>query len=301
MFIADGHCDTLYMVGVSGNSLLGCTVTPQRLKAGGVTLQTCAMWSGRAGSRANYSQIIYSQYQAVKTLQNAGLVQVDDPSEAVEGKQQFMLSMEGCEVFQDGIGFVAKWRERGMRIGNIVWNNENKFATPAVVNQKTPMTREGVRIVKEMQRVGIAVDASHLNDQGFFDLFDLGGKPPMASHSCCRHLCDQPRNLTDRQIRMMIDAGGYIGVNFYPEFLSPNKKATCEDVVNHIDHICQLGGGDIVGFGSDYDGIKTVPSDLRHPGELVRLFDALDSRGYSMDAIKRIAGLNFKSYFDRIR
>ncbi len=69
-----------------------------------------------------------------------------------------------------------------------------------------------------MQRQGISVDVSHLNEAGFWDLFAKGERPPMASHSCCRALCDHVRNLTDDQIRAMIQYGGYIGVNFYPRF-----------------------------------------------------------------------------------
>lgn len=70
----------------------------------------------------------------------------------------------------------------------------------------------------------------------------------MASHSCCRALCDHVRNLTDDQIRAMIQYGGYIGVNFYPRFLSADCKADSVTIAQHIDHICQLGGSDIVGI-----------------------------------------------------
>ena len=114
-------------------------------------------------------------------------------------------------------------------------------------------------------------------------------------------MCDHFRNLTDEQIRMMIQYGGYIGVNFYPVFLSEDGKADSITIAQHIDHICQMGGVDIVGLGSDFDGIEIAPDDLRHPGELANLFDALDRMGYDDEAIEKIAGRNFLAYFDRIR
>ena len=151
-----------------------------------------------------------------------------------------------------------------------------------------------------MQAVGMAVDTSHLNEAGFWDILEKTDVPPLASHSCCKALCDHFRNLTDDQIRAMIDKGGYIGVNFYPAFLSADGKADAARVAEHIDHICQLGGAGIVGFGSDFDGIETTPSDIRHAGEVPNLLDALRNRGYDGETLEGIAGMNLVRYFERI-
>ena len=151
-----------------------------------------------------------------------------------------------------------------------------------------------------MQRLGMAVDTSHLNEGGFYDIFARTDRPPMASHSCCRALCDHCRNLTDDQLKLLIREGGYVGINFYPSFLSPEGTADCDLIARHIDHICQLGGEKIVGFGSDFDGIETTPADLRHPGELGNLTEALRRLGYSEEAIAGVAGGNLLAYYDRI-
>lgn len=301
MFIADAHCDTLFRLGVAGAALSDCQVNPANLQAGGVTLQTCALWSGPKGPGGDYAAIADAEYAAADVLKQAGLTQVDDPAEAVGGKSQFMLSLEGCEVLQDDPASVAHWRQRGVRMGALVWNHVNALATPAKVNADDGLTAQGVRIAKEMQRLGMAVDVSHLNERGFYDLFLKGDRPPMASHSCCMSLCGHFRNLTDDQIRMMIQYGGYIGVNFYPRFLDEDCRADAALIARHIDHICQMGGIDAVGLGSDFDGIELSPDDLRHPGEMGRLFDALDRMGYDEDAMEKIAGRNFLAYFDRIR
>ena len=300
MCIADTHSDTLFNLS-RGMKLNEIDITPDRLRKGGVTLQTFALWSGPKGPGGDYNALAEKEYAARQQFIDAGIPQVDDPSEAVAGKPHFMLSLEGCEVFQDGIEKVAFWRDRGIRMGAPVWNNENALGTPAKKNSTDGLTDYGVKIINEMQRLGIAVDVSHLNEQGFYDLFAKGHRPPMASHSCCRALCDHFRNLTDDQIRLMIRDGGFIGVHFYPAFLTLEGEADAALLARHIDHICQLGGAQIVGFGSDFDGIERYPSDLRHPGQMGNLIAALENLGYSEEAIENIAGKNLLSYFARLK
>ena len=301
MFIADTHSDTLFSLGVMKRPLQELCITPERLRTGGVTLQTFALWSGPEGRSGDYERIAREEYEAVAQLTAAGLRQVDDPSEAKAGESCFMLSLEGCEVFERDLSAVKKWRDRGVRMGALVWNNVNLLGTPAKVNADDGLTPYGLSVVHEMQRLGMAVDVSHLNEAGFYDLFRRGHRPPMASHSCCRALCDHFRNLTDDQIRMMIQYGGYIGVNFYPTFLSESGAASSVDIARHIDHICQLGGADIVGLGSDFDGIETVPADVAHPGQLPALFDTLRSMGYDDEALRKVAGQNLLDYYERLR
>ena len=300
MYIADTHSDTLYNL-ARGQKITEVDITPDRLREGGVTLQTFAMWSGPKGPGGDYAALAEAEYAARQQFIDVGINQVDDPSEAASGKPHFMLSLEGCEVFQDGLDKVAFWRERGVRMGAPVWNNENALATPAKKNADDGLTDYGVQVIREMQKLGMAVDVSHLNERGFYDLFATGLRPPMASHSCCRALCDHFRNLTDDQIRMMIQYGGFIGVNFYPAFLSADKEADTVTLAQHIDHICQLGGADIVGFGSDFDGIERYPEDLRHPGQMGNLLRALRDYGYNEEAIEKIAGRNLIEYYQRIK
>ncbi len=300
MFIADTHSDTLFNL-ARGAKIDEVDITPARLHDGGVTLQVFAMWSGPKGPGGDYAALAEKEYAARQQFIDAGIPQVDDPSEDKAGKPHFMLSLEGCEVFQDGLEKVAFWRERGVRMGAPVWNNENALATPAKKNADDGLTDYGVKVINEMQRQGIAVDVSHLNEQGFYDLFMKGSRPPMASHSCCRSLCDHFRNLTDDQIRMMIQYGGFIGVNFYPAFLSEDKVADTTTLAQHIDHICQLGGAEIVGFGSDFDGIERYPADLRHPGQMENLLNTLRDYGYEDEALEKITGQNLLDYYARIK
>ena len=298
MFIADTHSDTLYAIGV--HNAKNTMITPDRLAEGGVTLQVFALWTGAKGNKGDVAGIVNAELSAVPGMIAAGLRKVDDPADAKEGEHAFMLSVEGGEVFEAGLHTIAQWREKGVRMAALVWNNENRIGFPAKGGSTQGLTDYGVQAVKEMQRLGIAVDTSHLNEAGFYDIFAKTDLPPMASHSCCRALCDHARNLTDEQLKLMIREGSYVGVNFYPWFLSDSGKADVKRVAEHIDHICQLGGEKIVGFGSDFDGIECVPAGLEHAGQIPNLIAELRARGYDQPTIEGIAGQNLLASSGRI-
>ena len=300
MYIADTHSDTLYAMGVQHAPADRLMITPERLRQGGVTLQVFALWTGGKGNKGDVAGIVQAELSQVPGLIAAGLRQVTDPADAGDGEQCFMLSVEGGEVFEPGLHTVQHYRDRGVRMAALLWNNENALGYPAKSGDRRGLTDYGVRVAREMQRVGMAVDVSHLNEAGFYDLFAKTDRPPMASHSCCRALCDHFRNLTDEQLRLMIRGGGFVGVNFYPNFLSGDGRADAALIARHIDHICQLGGAEIVGFGSDFDGIETTPDNVRHPGDIPNLLDELRRLGYDDAAVAGIAGENLKRYFARI-
>ena len=108
-----------------------------------------------------------------------------------------------------------------------------------------------------------------------------------------------PRNLWKEQARAIIERGGFIGVNFYSEFLRLGGGATMDDAVRHVDALMELGGEDVVGFGSDFDGIESWPEGLGHPGEFPNLLDALRRRGYSEAVLEKLAGLNLWNVLKR--
>ena len=300
MYIADTHSDTLYAMGVQHAPADRLMITPERLCQGGVTLQVFALWTGGKGNKGDVAGIVQAELSQVPGLIAAGLRQVTDPADAKVGEQCFMLSVEGGEVFEPGLHTVQLYRDKGVRMAALLWNNENALGYPAKSGDRRGLTDYGLQVAREMQRVGMAVDVSHLNEAGFYDLFAKTDRPPMASHSCCRALCDHFRNLTDEQLRLMIREGGFVGVNFYPHFLSEDGRADAALVARHIDHICQLGGAEIVGFGSDFDGIETTPDNVRHPADIPNLLDELRRLGYDDAAIAGIAGENLKRYFARI-
>ena len=295
MIICDTHCDTLFNLAVRPGSKLD--VTMEALQAGGVSLQTLALYVGK-GRQGDVEALFAEMFHQFDLLKAAGWHQVDDPSEAVDGQVSVMLSIEGCEPFDKGLEVIGEYRRRGVRMAAITWNHENTLAYPAMGGSTQGLKPYGLEAIREMQRLGIAADVSHLNDAGVKDILNKCDKPPMASHSNCRALVDHPRNLSDGLLRDIFAAGGYVGVNFWPTIVG--EPATIDRVIDHIVHMYEIGGEGKVGFGSDFDGIERKPEGLNGPADFPKLIAALRRRGFSEKDVEDIAGLGLVRYFGRI-
>ena len=299
MIICDTHCDTLYMRALQPQEM-PC-VTMENMIKGGMSLQTCTLFAGSKGMSDHPHDKALAEYAAFERLaQNEGWEKVDSPLQAEEGKVKILLSIEGGEIFEGSVERVHEFHARGVRMAALTWNNENEIGHPAKHGSKEGIKTQGWEILRAMADLRMAADTSHLNEAGFWDLIDRHSQPPMASHSCAKKLRPHFRNLTDEQIRAMAARGGWIGVNFYPWFLGDSEDACIEDIVNHIDHMCQLGAYKHVGFGSDFDGIEVRPRDCRSPADVPKILDALRRRGYSEEAVEDIAGRNFLDYYRRL-
>ena len=165
----------------------------------------------------------------------------------------------------------------------------------------------GRELLREMERLGIILDTTHLCDESFRDALDHFGGPVWASHSNCRSLVPHNRQFSDDQIRELIDRGAVIGAVLDAWMLVPNwvrgrttpeaAGVTLRTVVEHIDHICQLAGNARhCGIGSDLDGAfgrEQCPTDVHTIADLARLPALLSERGYSDDDVRAIAHGNF--------
>ncbi|NLB89924.1 MAG: hypothetical protein GX786_01715 [Clostridiales bacterium] len=298
MILCDTHADTL--TAMAFNTKPKPDITFDSAKTGKVNLQVFALWSGENPTNENIEKRMHAQYQAGQQLLDHGWIQLENIAEITQHSTAFIYSIEGCEIFNDSIDPISSWYEKGVRMAGITWNYENKLGSPAKNGSSQGLTAYGVKAVKEMQQLGIAVDTSHLNEQGFYDIFLKTNLPPLASHSCCNSLCSHFRNLTDEQIRLLISQNGYIGINFYPCFLSESGQASIDTIIDHIAYVCDLGGENHVGFGSDFDGIELYPTDITGPEHFPLLLEKMIQRGFSKESVEKIAGLNFINYYKRI-
>ena len=291
MFIADAHCDTLYEIGICHTAPERCVVTPSRLSAGGVGLQTFALFAGKHGTQGTAYQDGLDMLAAVPKL---GVpVLTGDLPDAPPDVPTGILSCEGGEMLEGSIERFHEFMEKArLRMIALTWNFENEIGYPAVGGEKRGLKPFGFELLRAMDAAGVRADVSHLNEAGFWDLMERAALSPIASHSDCRWLCDVPRNLTKAQVRALIERKAFIGVNFYSDFLRADGRATLDDVVRHIDAICELGGERVVGFGSDFDGIEAWPDGLSDPTGFPALLDALRRRGYPEQTLTNIAGLN---------
>lgn len=298
MYVCDTHADTLYGRAMRPGQK-EFDVTLDKLVQGGVTVQTLAMFVGGNPDRGHVKEAFDKMHLALEQIKKEGWKQLFDFRDGTEGESAFVLSVEGCDLLQDDLSMIEDWRKMGVRMAALTWNHENGVATPAAHGPEKGLKPFGREAVKEMQRLGIAVDTSHLNVRGFYDLLEMG-IVPLASHSCCTALCNHRRNLTDQQLKDLFQAGGYVGVNFYPHFLRDDGKADVSDVCDHILHMLEMGGEGHIGFGSDFDGIECKPEGLAGPQDFPALLNALKLRGLTEAQIRGIAGENLLRYYDRI-
>ena len=288
--VCDAHCDTLSHL-VSGGTLENAAITPERLAAGGVSLQVFALF-------ATYGRGIEPYEKARRMLSAAGEFPVPVLTGALPAAlpdaPTGVFSIEGGEILQGSLERFAEFDAAArVRMIALTWNFENEIGYPAKNGPEGGLKPFGLSLVREMNRKGVLCDVSHLNEAGFWDVIEHSTLPPVASHSNARALCEHTRNLTEAQIRAVIEKKGYIGVNFYSAFLANGRAATLEDVYRHVDAILQLGGEDVVGFGSDFDGIDAWPEGLANPADFPALLNFLAARGgYAPEVLEKIAGGN---------
>lgn len=290
MFTADTHCDTLYSL-MKGEDPAKLMVSKEKMELGNVGLQTFAMFTGSKGTKGTPYKDALDMIACIDRLGIPMLYKKlpDEPPKVPTG----IVSIEGGEALEGNIARLREFYEKtGLRMIALTWNFENEIGHPAKLGPEPGLKPFGIELLHEMDKLGIYADVSHLNKSGFWDVVENMVLPPIASHSNARSLCDVPRNLYDDQIKAIINKQGYIGINFYTNFLTKTGKSDIDDVVRHIDYIADLGGIDVLGFGSDFDGIELWPDGLENSSCFPNLIDALLKRGYTDEQVRKMAGMN---------
>ena len=308
MKVIDMHCDTvgeLWKAEKAGKPMSlrqnNLHIDLTKMQKGDYLLQNFAMFVflGREKDPlVNVLEMIDVYRRAM--AENADLIAPvlryeDIGKNAAAGKMSGMLTIEEGAVLKGNPYVVRSLYELGVRMLTLTWNFENEIGYPNTIvkakdydpNRFYGLKPEGIEIVREMNRVGMIVDVSHLNDDGFWDVVKYCDGPFVASHSNARAVCDHTRNMTDDMIRALADKGGVMGLNFCGDFLNPNGKSRVEDMVRHAKHIVSVGGIGVLGLGTDYDGIDG-DLELDHCDKMQLLAQALDQAGFSTTEIEAI-------------
>lgn len=164
------------------------------------------------------------------------------------------------------------------------------------------LTDFGREVVEEMNRLGMIIDLAHFNRKGFYDALEESEDPVIVSHANVDGVTPHHRNLTDRQLRKLAEAGGVLGLSLVPNFIKDvdnRTEVTLADFLDHVDHIRDLIGTDHIGLGSDFDGGAGFPevSDVR---DFPKITEGLLSRGYSDGDIEKILGGNLLRVFEEV-
>lgn len=268
--IFDGHSDLLY--DVTRRRLAGEDRVLERchldlLRRGGVEGLVLAMWTSAPGETF-WKDVPGAETAAIRMerMMDCALAEfaecpwlavVRDVEEAeranAAGKLYAFLAVEGMAVMETDLRWLERWREFGVRIGMLTWNEENALAAGAKGDPQKGLTALGKLAVRRMEELGMVVDVSHLNDEGFWDVMRLARGPVIASHSNCRALCDVRRNLTDDQLRAIRDTGGVVGLNVHHAFIHDDPaKQTAEMLARHAAHMANVMGVEHVACGFDF-------------------------------------------------
>lgn len=219
-----------------------------------------------------------------------------------------VMHMEGAEAIDDSLDALHVFHAMGLRSLGPVWSRPTifghgvPFRFPASPDTGPGLTDAGKRLVRECNQLRIVVDLSHVNEAGFNDIAAISDAPLVATHSNAHAVTPSTRNLTDRQLDVIRDSGGMVGLNFATVFLRPDGRQSpdmgWEPVLRHLDHLIGRLGEDHVGFGSDFDG-ATVPQGIGDAAGLPRLIAALAAHGYGLTLIEKLAWGNWLSVLRR--
>jgi membrane dipeptidase len=214
-----------------------------------------------------------------------------------------ILHMEGAEAIDTGLDALDVWYAAGLRSVGIVWSRPNAFAHgvpfafPSTPDTGPGLTPAGAGLVRRCAELGIAIDLSHLNAAGFWDVARTLDGPLIASHSGVHALCTYSRNLTDDQLDAIGSSEGLVGINFDVGSLredgGDDPDTPLAKIAEHARYVADRIGVDHVALGSDFDG-ATMPADLPDASRYPRVLAALEAAGFEGDELDRIASGNWR-------
>ena len=238
---------------------------------------------------------IYADVAKYKDDCGIALTEEDARRLKAEGKKAFFIGIENGYAIGKDIKNVKKYKDMGVQYMTLSHSYDNDICNSSsnTADASKGLTAFGRKVVKEMNKVGMMIDVSHVSEGTFWDVIKLSKDPIFASHSSVRALCDHDRNLTDEQLRALAKNGGVIQICIYGGYLNKDaKKASVDDVVRHIDHAVKVAGIDHVGIGSDFDGGGGVLG-CKGDNDMINITVKLIEKGYSEEDLRKIWGGNF--------
>lgn len=248
-----------------------------------------------------------------------------------DGRIASLLGMEGGHSIDNSLAVLRMMYELGVRYMTLTHNSNIEWADSATDERRLGgMSSFGDDVVREMNRLGMLVDLSHVSDDVMHQAMALSAAPVMFSHSSARAVCNVPRNVPDDVLAALVGNGGLCMVTFVSNFVSPTvaawvetgrqvlvdrgadsqsgsamrtlirergvseelPSATIDDVVAHFEHVREVAGIDHVGVGGDFDGATLMPEGLEDVSGYPRLFEVLRSRGWSSADLDKVASGN---------
>ena len=315
----DGHNDLPWEIRDKGNSSFDILDISKdqptlhtdiaRLKKGGLKAQFWSVYVPAAADKNGdaLSQTLH-QISIVKSMvkrypETFEFASTADDIERIikAGRIASMMGVEGGYSIENEISNLQRLYDEGCRYMTLTHSKSLTWADSATDEPRVNgLSDFGKDVIREMNRLGMLVDLSHVSPETMRQSLALTKAPVMFSHSSARAICDHPRNVPDDVLLLVKQNGGVVMVNFFSSFVAPtevlkkNKEArgTLHDVVDHIDHIVNVSGVDHVGIGSDFDGVPRLPHQLESVATYPLITQELLNRGYDRVSIHKILGGN---------
>lgn len=292
----DAHCDTVSACAAEGRPLRknGGHLDLERLRGYARAAQVFALYADAdafpAGALPRQCRKMHGVLLA-EVEKNSDILTFCPGGRGIgeanaRGKIAALLSIEGGELLDcdpAGLETAASW---GVRCINVTWNHRNALSGSHRDAPEQGLTDRGRAWIRECQRLGILADVSHLSDRGFWDIIEMTDRPVIATHSNSRAVCGHTRNLTDDMFRAICRTGGVAGINFWLDFVG--GAHAMEDVIRHVDHFMELGGGKHLALGGDLDGCGALAGGMKGLEDVPMLWDALRAHGYDETTLEDI-------------
>lgn len=220
---------------------------------------------------------------------------------ARSGKIASMMGVEGGHSMQGSLSMLKRFHDEGVRYMTLTHTKSTDWADSSADEPRHGgLAPFGEEVVREMNRLGLMVDLSHVSVDTMRDALRVTRAPVIFSHSSARAICDHPRNVPDEILKRMPENGGVVMINFMSGFVVPTAelardktaRGALATVADHIDHVVRIAGIDHVGLGADYDGVTRLPVGLEDVSTYPALTQELLRRGYDRTAIHKILGEN---------
>jgi membrane dipeptidase len=289
----------------------------ERLRAGMVGAQFWSVYipsnateTGASKMQLEQIDIAHRIIQRYPDVFELALTTTDAARIFESGRIASMLGMEGGHAIENSLGALRAFYDLGVRYMTLTHSANIDWADSCcALRQHGGLTKFGEEVVREMNRLGMLVDLSHVSGETMHDALDITEAPVIFSHSSARALTPHPRNVPDDVLQRLRQNGGVVMVTFVPSFINEEAmrwnsqppgqragttepRATMEDVIRHIEHVRDVAGIDHVGIGADYDGITSVPVGLEDVSTYPALFAALARRGWTDADLRKLAGEN---------
>jgi membrane dipeptidase len=226
-----------------------------------------------------------------------------------DGPVGITLHLEGAKPLAGQLSMLDIYYRLGVRSMQLAWYGRNELADSTAEQNPGGLTRFGVEVVKAMNEMGMLIDLSHVAEPSFYDTIKVSRQPVVATHSNAKKLADNPRNLTDDQIKAIASTGGLVGAVFYPPFVRVDSP-TLEHILDHVDYMRDLVGIEHIGIGPDFvdyapelilgdvatKGLSVIaqfPKDAENVTKMPNVTKGLLARGYKEEEVKKILGVNF--------